>query len=236
MHALSPTDLTFVVGRLPRDVRDIVKSQGLFVGGGFIRETIAGNPAQDVDVFGPSAPGLEAAAVYLCGQRAGSRAHKTPNAITVLSTPRLPVQFITRWCFEDPQAVVESFDFTVCQAVIGYDKAAQAWFSRIGEGFYRDLAARRLVYTHPVREEAAGGSLLRVRKFLARGYTIQAGALAGVISRLVMAVDRNRASSEEEVAFVLKGLLHEVDPIHAIDGVEILDEHQVAVDEGMSPL
>ena len=34
--------------------------------------------------------------------------------------------------------------------------------------FYPDLAARRLVYTAPVRDEEAGGSLLRVRKFIER--------------------------------------------------------------------
>lgn len=232
---LTNTDLAFVVGRIPRDVRDIIKDQGLYLGGGFIRETIAGNDVQGVDVFGPTKEKLQAAAAYLTGQRDGSRLHTTPNALTVLSTPRLPVQFITRWCFDDPQLVVESFDFTVCQAVVWFDAPARKWRSIIGEGFYPDLAARRLVYTHPVREEEAGGSLLRVRKFLARGYTIQAKSLAGVVARIAMAVkqDRLHGNTEEQWAFVITGLLHEVDPVHAVDGVDMLDEHQIATDEGI---
>ena len=41
--------------------------------------------------------------------------------------------------------------------------------------FYPDLAARRLVYTSPLRNEDAGGSILRVLKFYQRGYRIPHG-------------------------------------------------------------
>lgn len=228
MATLTPQDLAFVLSRLPRDLRDMVKDQGLQVGGGFIRETIAGGVVQDVDIFGPTKERLEAAAAYLKVKREGAREHKTPNAITIVSPPRLPVQFITRWLFTDASELVASFDFTVCQAAVWYDTEAKAWASCIGESFYSDLAARRLVYTFPVREEEAGGSMLRVRKFLARGYVVQAASLAGVISRIANAVDWERVGKDERAAAkVITGLLHEVDPLVVIDGVDPIDEHEV---------
>jgi hypothetical protein len=228
MGALTQADLAFVVSRLPKDVREMMKDQGLYVGGGFIRETIAGGAVQDVDLFGPTKEKLQAAAAYLKAKREGARDLKTDNAITVVSHPRLPVQFITRWLFTNPDELVASFDFTVCQAAVWYDREARNWKSAAGDAFYSDLAARRLVYTFPVREEEAGGSMLRVRKFLQRGYTIQAASLGGVISRIAKSVDWHRVGDNETaIATVITGLLHEVDPLVVIDGVDPIDEHEV---------
>jgi len=133
-----------------------------------------------------------------------------------------------------PSDVVESFDFTVCQAAIWYDKKEAAWKSVISAGFYPDLAARRLVYTFPKREEEAGGSMLRVRKFLQRGYSIQAPSLAGVITRIAMAVrwdeiarkNGDGYASERSVALIISGLLREVDPNITVDGLDVVDEHE----------
>ncbi len=227
-NELTNTDLGFVVRRIPKDIREIMQRQGLLLGGGFIRETIAGSPAQDIDLFGATESALRAASEYLASSRQG-RCHATPNAFTVLAHPRLPVQFIARWLFSEPEALVASFDFTVCQAVIWFDPHQKTWRSLVGEGFYPDLAARRLVYTSPTREEAAGGSMLRVRKFLQRGYSIQATSLAAVIARVAAKVEWGRlrcdADPEKNAAIVIAGLLHEVDPLVVVDGLDPIDEH-----------
>ena len=39
---LSTTDLQFVVTRIPKDVRDYMRSSPIWIEGGFIRETISG--------------------------------------------------------------------------------------------------------------------------------------------------------------------------------------------------
>lgn len=234
MRELTPTDLRFVVGRIPKDVAELLKTSGLILGGGFIRETISGGKVSDIDLFGANGEQLQLAAGKLFEARHATnvqaRRFATGNAITLLSPPRLPVQFITRWQFDSPEACVASFDFTVCQAIVWRDVQGN-WFSMCADDFYTDLAARRLVYTFPVREEEAGGSMMRVRKFLARGYNIQPLSLGGVISRLCSKVIEERlrgdttADREKDRALVLAGLLREVDPLAVVDGLEPIDEH-----------
>jgi len=226
MSQLTHRDLQFVVSRLPRDVRDMVRSNGLYVGGGYIRETIAGGKVNDIDLFGRADSDLDTCANYLAVSREG-RTHKTDNAITVLAPPRIPAQFITRWKYDDPVALMDSLDFTVCQAIVWFDAENNRWTSVVHAEFYSDLAARRLVYTFPVREEDAGGSILRIRKFLQRGYNIQAESLGGVISRLVDGMrESGMTHNEKDRALVIAGLLREVDPLVVIDGIDPIDEHR----------
>lgn len=225
--SLTKGDLQLVVARLPRDLMNIMREQPIFVGGGFIRETIAGNPPQDIDLFGPNIEVLKASAEFLRTKREGGRIHNSDNAITLLSLSRLPVQFITRWLFDEPDALVASFDFTICQAVIYFNRKIMQWASVAAVGFYPDLAARRLVYTSPVRDEEAGGSILRVRKFLMRGYNIQAYALAGVIARVALSARLTVETTEQDAAFAISRKLVEIDPLLLIDGFEPVDEHEV---------
>lgn len=228
MQQLTDSDLRFVTARIPKDIRDLMMAHTLFLGGGFIRETIAGQKPNDIDLFGTDKGALHLMADLLQAKRSGeSRKFTTDNAITVLSPPRMPVQFITRWLFEDPTMLMESFDFTVCQAVIWFDGR---WRSHIADGFYPDLAARRIVYTAPTREEEAGGSMMRVRKFLARGYTIQATSLASVIARVALGVVEEKLPThvprEKAWAMAIGGLLNEVDPLLVVDGFEPVNEHE----------
>lgn len=233
MTALSGTDLNFILRRLPQDVRQLIKNKQLFLAGGFIRATIAGEVPSDIDLFGGSIDVLKYEAMQFAIARQG-RMHETDNALTVLTpSRRLPVQFITKWLYGagEQDKLLAEFDFTIAQAVIWWQK--DGWHSAISNAFYRDLAAKRLIYTFPKRIEAAGGSLLRARKFLMRGYNIQAEGLAGVISRLVSGIDEQRLggfvgeglSLEGARAKVLSGLLREVDPLLIVDGVDIADEH-----------
>lgn len=221
---LTAGDLHHVLTRVPKDILKLIKEEKVILGGGFIREVVAGSQPNDIDLFGSNADTLQRLAARLGTDRQG-RTHVTDNAVTVIAHPRLPVQFITRWCFENPLDVVASFDFTVCQAVIWFDQVSLKFESSVANTFYSDLAARRLVYTSPRREEAVGGSLLRVRKFLQRGYTIQASSLAGVIARLVKGVENIGDLDEQKCAFVISGLLHEVDPLLVIDGCEPRNDH-----------
>jgi len=230
MNKLTATDMQFVVRRIPSDVRRLLQSGPFFVAGGFIRETIAGNEVRDVDIFGPTKGQLLDAAESFAAARK-VKTHVTDNAITVLSPPRMPVQFITRWVFDSAEPLIKSFDFTVCQAVIWYDRQAELWCSAIGEGFYPDLAARRLVYTLPMREEEAGGSMMRVRKFLARGWNIQAPSLGAVIARVAGGVREFGDLNEHQRAKVIAGLLYEVDPLLVVDGLDPINEHE-AMPEG----
>jgi hypothetical protein len=207
---LTKTDVNFVLSRMPLPVRELIESKGLYVAGGFIRSVISGERVSDIDIFGGDKLLLENAA-YALALPSHAKIIKTDNAITVLGACRYPVQFITRWLFSDPVALVKSFDFTVCQSCLYKDTL---WKSEASDGFYIDLAARRLVYSHPERHEDVGGSLMRAIKFVKRGYSIQAPSIAGVVSRLMTGVRKENVNIEDEsaVARVLVGLLREVDP------------------------
>ncbi|MCK5603954.1 hypothetical protein KAR91_18850 [Candidatus Pacearchaeota archaeon] len=225
MATLSRGDLQLVVSRLPKDVVTLMKERGIILGGGFIRAAVAGEKPSDIDLFGSSKDQLEAAARSLNNDREGSRFFSSDNAYTVLTAVRMPVQFIHRWVFPTASQCVESFDFTIAKAVVWYTEERK-WQSACARTFYQDLAARRLVYCSPDRNEDAGGSLLRVRKFLARGYNIQAASLAAVIARLCTAIEWDKVDSEHQTAEVIKGLLHEVDPLRIVDGIDVIDEHE----------
>lgn len=225
---LAKHDLRYVAQRLPKDIRDLLKTHGkkLMVGGGFVRACIAGEVPSDIDLFGADKEHLKQIATALASVRPGSKIHTTKNAITIVTPDRLTVQFITRWTFEKPEDCAASFDFSVCQAVIWRDKDGNGQYhSFIGDRFYQDLAAKRLFYTNPVREEEAGGSMLRVIKYVKRGYSIQVSSLGAVIARLVAAMHASPLA-ESGPAIVLAGLLREVDPLLVIDGFEVIDDHE----------
>src|SRR3546814_5607988 len=82
-----------------------------------------------------------------------------------------------------------------------------------------------LVYTSPVRDEEAGGSMLRVIKYVKRGYSIQVDSLGRVIDRIVSAVDEDRARDVGR-SVVIAGLLREVDPALIVDGMEVTGDHE----------
>ncbi len=219
LNKLTPNDLYFIASRLPKDVKDLIKSHpGLMIAGGFIRAIIAGEKISDIDIFGPNEEVLSIAAQEIAANR-GSRVHETNNAITVVTLSRMPLQFITRWKYAKAEDLINSFDYTICQALITMEDGA--WVSYCSDMFYPDLAARRLNYTSPMRNEDAGGSILRMRKFLSKGYTIQVDSMARVIARLISGID---SKDEQSDAKVISRLLREVDPLRIIDGVEIASE------------
>lgn len=219
MTILDEHDLYWCVRRLPQTVREMMKRHGvkMILGGGFIRSMIAGEKAADLDFFSSSKDYGQALAKELAGD---GKVYETDNAFTVCGRG-LPVQFIHRWTYEHPADVVESFDFTIAQSVVWFD--GKAWCSQCSDRFYRDLAAKRLVYTSPKRNEDAGGSMLRVLKFYQKGYRIPLDSLGAVVARLMKPVNPGEIESvtadrwgsetvECQLAKVVTGLLHEVDP------------------------
>jgi hypothetical protein len=237
---LRQQDLLWAVRRLPKTLRHIMLKVGpeLVVAGGYVRACVANEPINDVDCFAPSREKAEEWAKMLC-----KKPYETDNAFTC-KMQRSTVQFIHRWTYKKPEEILESFDFTIAMAAIWFQPEVN--FSILGApvisgsvpkqyvgicdpDFYADLAAKRLVYTSPERNEDAGGSFLRVLKFYQRGYRIPLDSCGAVLSRLMTAVkieDLHKAALtiaeeqdisvelawERQLAKVLTGLLREVDP------------------------
>lgn len=218
---LTNSELHRLVSRLPGDIRGLLTSHpGLVLGGGWVRDTLAAETPSDIDIFSPSYEAARKAADALVALRPGCRIFHTANAITVLTNGRMPVQFITRWTYTEPRAVLSSFDFTVCQVILWH--ADSIWSGECHDTFFRDLAAKKLVYTSPQRVEAVGGSLLRVHKFVRRGYVIKADSFADVLTRFYSGIQGSKLPIEQ----VILSLLREVDPLTVIDGIEAMDEHK----------
>lgn len=229
---LYPEDVQRIVTSLPKDVVKLLKKANgkIFLAGGFIRAKVAGEAPNDIDLWGADKDTLSSEATLLAAQR-GVRCMSTRNAHTILAHGRAPVQFIERWLFDDPVFCAESFDFTIASAAIWYEGGE--WRSYCHDRFYRDLASKSLVYMNPVRNEDAGGSFMRLQKFISKGYHISPGNLAKVTARLLQGIKYGSSFYERDEdwqARVLLSLFREVDPLSIVDGIELEDEQLVAED------
>lgn len=208
----------------------------IYVGGGFLRSVVTGEPINDVDVFvgTKSEANLLAKRLADRGDEPSHSIYVSDNAMTIRGLGAA-VQVIHRWLFAKGEDVADSFDFTICCAVFWYGTTVQrdalgnetvvkGWQSYCDDNFYPDLAAKRLVYRSPERNEDAGGSMLRVLKYYQKGYRIPLDSMGKVIARLMSGVTadgiecmmkRFSCSEEQATARVITGLLREVDP--AID-------------------
>ena len=206
---LDKQDVAWVLRRCPDVVCKILMEHPgkLFLAGGFIRSCISKEPINDVDLFCGSKEFALGVAGSLYQKIKDASVIDTDNALTVLGE-KLPIQFIHRWVFETPQQCIESFDFTVASAAIWHN--GEAWESVCDERYYADLAAKRLTYRNPIREEEAGGSMLRVLKFARQGYTIPIDDLSAVMERVVDSLSSEHgATKREQIRFRLR----EVDPL-----------------------
>ena len=211
MNKLNEYDLKRCITILPKNLKNIMIKDfwknKIFIGGGYIRSIITNEKINDIDLFVDS----KESAKTLCFELANKKDDviETENAFTIKG--RLDIQIIHRWLFEKKEDVANSFDFTCCCAVISFN---DNWDSYCDENYYQDLAAKRLVYRFPPRNEDAGGSMLRILKYYQKGFRIPLDSLGGVIARLLKDYDVNKTplSDEKAVAKIITGLLREVDP------------------------
>lgn len=222
-HQLLTDDAYRIIRMIPGDVVELMKHYQLYLAGGAIRAIITGEELSDWDLFGPDAVKLKLHAQSLVGSRApGARLWSTKYAYTVLSNNRKPVQFIKRWLYDHPNHLVNDFDFTICSAAIWWQD--ERWHTKCHPAFYPDLAGKRLRYMSPTRQEDAGGSILRVTKFLKRGYSIAPEDLAKVMARITMRMRESAMTTDETGHIkVITGLLREVDPLTVVEGLSIID-------------
>ncbi len=212
MPTLLKEDLDWCVYRLKESVREVIRTNPnrIFVAGGFIRSCVSGDKINDIDLFVPDHETAERMARHIASVE-GKRIRETGNAFTVKTMP-YATQFIHRWTFTDPVECIQSFDFTIAKAAIWFD--GTEWKSACDDRFYADLAAKRLTYCSPVRDEEAGGSMLRVLKFYQRGFKVDMNSLGAVINRIATrALDMIPEEAEGvDMTPIITGLLKEVDP------------------------
>ena len=217
MKTLEREDVRRCLLEIPSQIREAM-DESVFLAGGFIRSVISGEPVNDLDFHTNSTQSRLAsdlAKIYK------TQMQSTQNAHTILAVGMPDIQVIRRWVFSSLEDCIRSFDYTIAQA--GIVKTKTGWRGVCCDRFYRDVAAKRLIYTAPDREEDAGGSLLRALKFAKRGYHISPEDLSKVIARALRGL-RLEGRSEAEVSRLISPVLREVDPLVRI-GTDLVDEH-----------
>lgn len=189
---LEPQDLDKAVRLLPTRLVDLMVREGkkVVVAGGYLRSILLRERIKDIDVFSPSAEIAEKNFRVLSTESSVTQntildVIITGNAYTIKKLEGKDVQFIHKWCYPTPEALIKSFDFTISCAAFWWDEDKNDWDSVVDEKFYHDCAAKRLTFRFPNRKEEPAGSILRVLKFAQRGYTIDNKSLAGVAVKLV---------------------------------------------------
>ena len=218
MKELNKLDLNRIVGYIPTELADLMRSDffrnKIFIAGGFIRAIIAGEKINDIDVFVDNVDNAQVAANILKGK---NELIKTDNAFTIKT--RIPIQIIHRWNFNKPEDVINSFDYTISKSLVYFNDLAEraiGWVGLCDDHFYEDLATKRLIYTKPIRNEDAGGSMIRVLKYYEKGYRIPLHSLSAVLARMTVWIDmdaiKSHNFSEESFDTAFKAVLYEIDP------------------------
>lgn len=202
---LSKAHLDAIFKKLPNGVTYQLQryADHLFLAGGAIRAILNNEPVNDIDLFAQHASIAEAAAHFFQGGKATEKLHVTDNAFTIKDvSPH--VQIVRRDYYDTPQAVLDSFDFIVCKAVIWYDGAT--WQSLVDPQFFNDLEQQKLTYCSPAGQDPRD-SLLRVLKFHSRGYNIDARSLAQIVAQTVQkgGVNLNLREVEDALAIEFGG-------------------------------
>ena len=169
---MDPVDVRAIVRAIPEWVRELMHdNEKISVSGGFPRAIIAGETPKDIDVWTPKALDiLDVCVIPRVGEAWPSLLET--NAYTIREGEPVPVSFVYCHRFETLEECLDRFDFTVCQA--GVCVRNGEWFGLVGESFYRDLAARRLV----VREaglDSPVSTCERIVRYASRGYRINRG-------------------------------------------------------------
>ena len=192
MIRLNQSLVDAIVTSLPEEVRAaLMDSNGaLCLAGGYIRDFMLGEEPKDIDIFGTcEGEVMHAVEQFDWDQHYTKKTQANSVAFSCWNGQKKTVQFVTRSYYADHDALIRSFDFTICQVCVFYDGLPiRSWIGFCTEGYLHDFVERALVYTQPERDEDPAGSLLRVVRFLKRGFTISEEELSKVLARMCAAI------------------------------------------------
>ena len=210
------------------------KPGSVFVAGGAVLSSVLREKARDIDVFGDTglifgtsfyttALGLsgDQVAKYI-GVGSDPLRDDTPNGATFKHLDP-PVQLIYAWSFDSPLECLDSFDLSLSRAAVWCDYSAAGskpmWEGICDRQYFEHIAARMCVFRYPTRGWStsnvdAGAGLLRLFKFVARGWTVPVDSIAEVVARMT-SPNPSAGPSDPDIAVRARGLiglLHEAYP------------------------
>lgn len=141
--------------------------QGSFwIAGGCLRDHFCRSKVHDIDIFFPSKEKCDEFQQKLLDLGCEEVA-KRPHSV-YWKTKFGMLDVVNASWYSKPEDVVNWFDFTICSICLDQDTLYAH------ENFFIDLASKQLVINNLPEVH---GSMLRLRKYLARGYTICSGEM-----------------------------------------------------------
>ena len=180
---LAGTELGAALDRLPS-----VSRHGPWLAGDAIRRTILGQELSksDFDFFFRDAEQMEAFCEDLrdlCEEvvlMSENDKNRTFLVKSIEGKPTLKVQAIFVKYYSDPEELLESFDFTLCQLVYdGYNLLC-------GDYALWDIGRKRLI---PHKITFGVSSLRRMIKYTKQGFAVCSGGLADILNQVVATPD-----------------------------------------------
>jgi hypothetical protein len=190
---LTQDEVTHVLSLLPAVVYQQLQRENVVLAGGAIRDTLAGIPVKDIDIFCHS----EEQAARLALELAPFARHTT-FAYTV-PLEGLPVQYVYYKDFTTPEDLVQQFDFRACCAGIYWTATPDArpfppmWVGLAVEGFHADVEARVLRFMSQLKDAGKLTALRRALDFVPKGWTISNEDLTGILTHFEPSIQPDRA-------------------------------------------
>jgi hypothetical protein len=182
---LTQDEVTHVLSLLPAVVYQQLQRENVVLAGGAIRDTLAGIPVKDIDIFCHS----EEQAARLALELAPFARHTT-FAYTV-PLEGLPVQYVYYKDFTTPEDLVSQFDFRACCHGIYWNGAE---FEGVSVLFARlDCVMRELRFLSQLKDAGKLTALRRALDFAPKGWTISDEDLAGILTHFEPSIQPDRA-------------------------------------------
>lgn len=205
------------VENLPKIVKEAMRQFDIYLCGGYIRDMLDNQSPKDIDFFCKNINSAELGAKYLENNNVVIRRHDSANAITLDLESGEQVQFITRWLFDGALEHLEMFDFTHVRAAIWYIRQDRytGWVGICDDRFVPDVTNKRLRYCAPIRDEEAAGCVLRMKKFLERGYKIDNDSLCKILARISKPVFEKEQHNEITEEYLIEYFREEIEKVYA---------------------
>lgn len=195
-EALTIVEIEAVLALVPAPVQEHLRRESIVLAGGSIRDTMAGVPVKDIDIFCHSEEQAERLAMGVSPfvkhtQFAYSVELHVPCGCKVQCrcfTPTVPVQYVYYKDFTTPEDLISQFDFRACCAGIYWDEAyglganlGATWRGVAVEGFLLDCRLKTLYFMSQLKDAGKLTALGRALKFAQRGWTLPVEQAADII-------------------------------------------------------
>lgn len=181
-ETLTPAEVRRVFELIPAPVISQLQRENVVLAGGVIRDTVAGLPVKDVDIFCHS----EEQAARLAGE-ASTFVRHTLFAYSV--DLGIPIQYVYYKDFTDARDLVSQFDFRACCAGIYwygcYNSATGQpahWEGVAVEGFHSDCTARQLHFMSQPKDNGKLTALGRALQLAKKGWTLSTDEAASIVT------------------------------------------------------